>query len=81
MPGRCSRTQATTAGLHGLTERQTEIINRVVLGRTKRRISAELYLSEKTIETHLSRLFTKLRVSSRAELAALATVDQAQRRT
>ncbi|WP_175648112.1 response regulator transcription factor [Nocardia donostiensis] len=64
-----------------MTERQTEIINRVVLGRTKRRISAELYLSEKTIETHLSRLFTKLRVSSRAELAALATVDQAQRRT
>ncbi|MFQ6395287.1 helix-turn-helix transcriptional regulator [Nocardia sp. KC 131] len=78
--GRRSRSRATAVGFSTLTERQTEIISRVVLGMTNRQISKELYLSEKTIEAHLNRLFTKLGVSSRTELAALAA-EQAQRLT
>ncbi|MEU7628751.1 AAA family ATPase [Nocardia sp. NPDC049220] len=76
--GRRRRSRATAVGFSGLTERQIEIISRVVLGMTNRQISNELYLSEKTIEAHLNRLFTKLGVSSRTELAALAA-EQAQR--
>lgn len=76
-----SRSRATTVRLGDLTERQSEIVDRVVLGRTNRQISQELYVSEKTIEAHLTRLYTKLGVSSRAELAALAASERIQPRT
>ncbi|WP_280389713.1 response regulator transcription factor, partial [Nocardia wallacei] len=48
----------------------SEIVNRVVLGRTNRQISQELYVSEKTVEAHLTRLYTKFGISSRAEVPA-----------
>jgi DNA-binding NarL/FixJ family response regulator len=54
----------------GLSGRQREIADLVALGRTNREIAAELYLSEKTVEGHLSTVFTKLGVSSRAAVAA-----------
>ena len=38
-------------------------------GRTNKEIAAELFLSEKTVESHMSRLFGKLGVRSRAEVA------------
>ncbi|MEU2038483.1 helix-turn-helix transcriptional regulator [Nocardia niwae] len=79
-PGPRSRSRATTVRLGDLTERQSEIVDRVVLGRTNRQISQELYVSEKTVEAHLTRLYTKLGVSSRTELAALAASDRIQPR-
>ena len=39
------------------------------LGRTNKEIAGELFLSEKTVESHMSRLFGKLGVRSRAEVA------------
>ncbi|MFQ6226038.1 helix-turn-helix transcriptional regulator [Nocardia sp. NPDC002869] len=69
---RRDRLPATTDRLGDLTERQTEIVARVVLGRTNKQISEELHVSEKTVEAHLTRLYTGLGVSSRAELAAVA---------
>jgi FixJ family two-component response regulator len=49
----------------------------VAEGRTNREIAARLYLSEKTIETVLSRVFRKLDVRSRVEVAArIAAADQ-----
>ncbi len=69
---RRDRLPATTDRLGDLTERQTEIVSRVVLGRTNKQISEELHVSEKTVEAHLTRLYTRLGVSSRAELAAVA---------
>jgi DNA-binding NarL/FixJ family response regulator len=47
-----------------------EIAELVTLGRTNRQIAAELSLSEKTVETHLSHVFAKLGVRSRAAVAA-----------
>ena len=38
-------------------------------GRTNREIAAELFLSEKTIESHLSKVFAKLGVSGRVAVA------------
>ncbi|WP_063061321.1 helix-turn-helix transcriptional regulator [Nocardia sienata] len=70
---RRDRPPATTDRLGDLTERQTEIVSRVVLGRTNKQISEELHLSEKTVEAHLTRLYTRLGVSSRTELAAVAS--------
>ena len=41
----------------------------VAQGHTNREIAGELFLSEKTVESHMSRLFAKLGVSSRAAVA------------
>ena len=56
-------------GLQALSGREREVAGLVAQGRTNRQIAAELYLSEKTVESHLSRVFSKLGVSSRAEVA------------
>ena len=56
-------------GLDGLSGREREVADLVALGRTNKEIAAELFLSEKTVESHMSRLFGKLGVRSRAEVA------------
>ncbi len=53
-----------------LTSRQLEIAELVSAGKTNRQIAAQLYLSQKSVESHLTRIFSKLEVSSRAALAA-----------
>jgi DNA-binding NarL/FixJ family response regulator len=53
-----------------LSPRELEIAGLVTVGKTNRQIAAELFLSEKTVETHLSHVFSKLGVSSRAAVAA-----------
>ncbi len=55
----------------GLTARELEVARLVMAGRTNREIAAELFLSEKTVETHLRHAFEKLGVSSRAALAGV----------
>jgi DNA-binding CsgD family transcriptional regulator/tetratricopeptide (TPR) repeat protein len=66
-----SRGRAVTAGVAGLTGRELEVARLVTAGKTNREIAAELFLSEKTVETHLYHAFAKLGVSSRAALAGV----------
>ena len=54
----------------GLTERERDIAGLVSAGRSNKEVAASLFLSEKTIEHHLSRIYAKLGVRSRVELAA-----------
>jgi DNA-binding CsgD family transcriptional regulator len=61
-----------------LTERELQIARPVVDRHTNAQIAAELYLSTKTVETHLRNLFHKLGVSSRVEVAR--TVERGQPR-
>jgi class 3 adenylate cyclase/DNA-binding CsgD family transcriptional regulator len=56
----------------GLTEREAEVLRLVAAGKSNRAIAAELYLSEKTVESHLSHIFTKLGVNSRAAATSFA---------
>ncbi|HEV3496684.1 MAG TPA: response regulator transcription factor, partial [Actinomycetes bacterium] len=56
----------------GLTARELEVLRLVATGKTNRAIAAELFLSEKTVARHISNIFTKLGVSSRAAATAHA---------
>jgi DNA-binding CsgD family transcriptional regulator len=50
----------------GLTTREHEVIQRLAAGRTNREIAEELFLSVRTVDRHVSRIFAKLGVNSRA---------------
>ncbi|HEU4808371.1 MAG TPA: LuxR C-terminal-related transcriptional regulator [Homoserinimonas sp.] len=55
-----------------LTPRELEVLRLVAAGKTNRVVAAELYISEKTVARHLSNMFTKLGLSSRAAATAYA---------
>jgi DNA-binding CsgD family transcriptional regulator len=57
------------AGVEALTKREREIADLVTDRHTNREIAARLFLSDKTIESHLRNIFIKLGVSSRVEVA------------
>ncbi len=61
----------TAGGMEQLTPREREIVELAAAGRTNKQIATALFLSQKTVESHLSRIFPKLGVRSRVELAAL----------
>jgi ATP/maltotriose-dependent transcriptional regulator MalT len=68
---------ADGGGLASLTERELEVARLVVDRRTNAQIAATLFLSQKTVETHLRNLFHKLAVSSRVEVARV--IERADR--
>lgn len=55
-----------------LTEREMEVLRRLAQGFTNRQIAHELDLSTRTVEAHLTHIYTKLGVSSRIEAALVA---------
>jgi DNA-binding CsgD family transcriptional regulator len=57
---------------HGLTQRELEVLRLVAAGKTNKVVAKELCLSEKTIDRHVSNIFIKLKVSSRAAATAFA---------
>jgi DNA-binding NarL/FixJ family response regulator len=64
------------ASPHGLTAREREVLRLVADGRTNKAIAAELVLSERTVDRHVSNIFAKLGVSSRAAATAFAYEHQ-----
>jgi DNA-binding CsgD family transcriptional regulator/tetratricopeptide (TPR) repeat protein len=54
------------------TPRERAVLSLVALGRTNREVGQELYISEKTVSVHLSRIMAKLGASRRAEAVAAA---------
>jgi ATP/maltotriose-dependent transcriptional regulator MalT len=61
--------KADGSGVESLTERELQIARLVVDRKTNAQIAAELFLSPKTVESHIRNLFHKLDVSSRVEVA------------
>ena len=55
-----------------LSVREREVLAAVATGRTNRQIAADLHISDKTVARHLSNIFTKVGVSSRAGATAYA---------
>ena len=59
------------AALHGLTDREREVLDLIAVGRTYAEIARALMISEKTVSTHVSHLLTKTGTGNRVELARL----------
>jgi DNA-binding NarL/FixJ family response regulator len=66
-----SRTSAPKAA-GGLSAREVQVLRLVAAGKTNRMIAADLVISEKTVARHVSNIFTKLGLSSRAAATAYA---------
>jgi DNA-binding NarL/FixJ family response regulator len=64
-------------GIESLTERELQVAGLVVDRKTNPEIAAELFLSQKTVETHLRNVFNKMGVSDRVALAR--AVERADR--
>jgi DNA-binding CsgD family transcriptional regulator len=61
---------------HGLSPRELQVLGLVAAGTTNKAIAMSLVLSERTVERHVSNIFSKLRVSSRAAATAYAYEHQ-----
>ena len=62
----------SSAGLARLSPREHDVVRLVADGRTNDEIGSALKIGSKTVETHLARLFERLGVASRTELAMRA---------
>jgi DNA-binding NarL/FixJ family response regulator len=65
------RREAASTG-HGLTARQLEVLRLMAAGKTNLAIATDLVLAEKTVDRHVSNIYIKLGVSSRAAATAYA---------
>jgi DNA-binding CsgD family transcriptional regulator/tetratricopeptide (TPR) repeat protein len=70
------RPPAGTAGPRGLTARELQVLRLLAAGKTNRDIAADLVLAAKTVDRHVSNIFAKLGVSSRAAATAFAYQHQ-----
>ncbi len=55
-----------------LTEREREVLTQIGKAKRNKEIATDLFISEKTVKNHISNIFGKLEVNSRAEAALLA---------
>ncbi|WP_232075957.1 helix-turn-helix transcriptional regulator [Phytohabitans suffuscus] len=75
-PARARRDAGTPAtGAAALSAREREIAELVRAGLTNQEIASRLFLSRRTVESHLSRVFAKLGVRSRTAMAGRFTAD------
>ncbi|MDN3669391.1 LuxR C-terminal-related transcriptional regulator [Echinicola jeungdonensis] len=61
---------------HGLTLRELQVLQLVAEGEKNKAIADQLFISERTVERHLSNIFDKLNVNSRTEATAFAYKHQ-----
>lgn len=55
----------------GLTQRESQIVEKFAAGKSTQALAEELYISAATVRTHLRKIFTKLDICSRVELLSL----------
>jgi DNA-binding NarL/FixJ family response regulator len=68
--------RAAPTRLRGLSDRELEVLRHLAAGETNKVIAAELVLSERTVDRHVSNNYAKLGVSSRAAATAYAYEHQ-----
>jgi DNA-binding NarL/FixJ family response regulator len=67
-----ANTRRSTAELASLTGRETDVLRMLAQGLTNTQIAARLYLGEATVKTHLSRVLTKLGLTTRVQAVVFA---------
>ena len=60
------------AALASLTEREVEVLRLIARGRSNAEIAGDLYLSEATVKSHVTRVFAKLSLRDRAQAVVIA---------
>jgi DNA-binding NarL/FixJ family response regulator len=65
------RRRAATQRLATLTDREREVATAIASGASNAEVAASLFMSEATVKAHVSRLFTKLDVANRVQVAIL----------
>ena len=75
--GRGSRDRPSS-GWESLTPTEREIVDLVSAGMTNPEVAARLFMSRSTVKSHLSRIYQKLGLTNRTELAAFATANTAE---
>ena len=63
---------SASARPHGLSPRELEVLRLVATGKTNKAIARELHVSDKTVDRHVSNIFVKVNVTSRAAATAYA---------
>lgn len=80
LTGQCEGARSPTlAGLDAvtpLTEREREVALLAARGRASRAIAEQHLLSERTVENHLQRIYTKIGARGRSDLRALLGIDR-----
>lgn len=73
-PGRvrAARQDGESRGGHLLTEREREVLRLVEQGLSNKVIGRQMFISDRTISQHLTSVFNKLSVNTRAQAVALA---------
>jgi DNA-binding CsgD family transcriptional regulator len=66
------RRSSTTPNLTVLTQRELQVLRHIAAGKTNKAIALELFLSERTVDRHVSNILTKFGVPSRAAATAYA---------
>lgn len=56
----------------GLSRRELEVVKELVEGKSNKEIADELFLSESTIKSHLSNIYSKLEVKNRVQAISKA---------
>lgn len=69
------------ASLVDLTPREIEILQRVKAGRTNKAIAAEFWITEKTVEFHLNRIYTKIGIRTRVSASIWAMQQGIENKT
>jgi DNA-binding CsgD family transcriptional regulator len=54
--------------IEGLTERQREVYDLIILGKTNKEIMIELFIEQSTLKSHINQIYKKLKIKNRREL-------------
>jgi DNA-binding NarL/FixJ family response regulator len=71
-----SRSRQAERATEALTDREMEVLRRLAEGATNEEIAGAMYLSEKTVKSHITSIFRKLEVTNRTQAAAKAIRDR-----